>query len=138
MRTRLTIGQLAEQAGVPTSTVRYYERAHLLEPDDRTEGNYRVYSVDALERLRFIRVAQAAGFSLEDISILLGIRDGDTACCEDVEPLIERRLGDVRGRLKDLREVESHLKRLLEICRGTQQKDHCEALDRLTEDSSKL
>ena len=63
----LTIGQIAKAAGVPTSTVRYYERAGLLRPTSRTAANYRVYSAGDLERLRFIRAAQATGFQLEDV-----------------------------------------------------------------------
>ncbi len=132
-----TIGQLAAEAGVQTSTLRYYERANLLEPDGRTEGNYRFYSADALERVRFIRVAQAAGFRLDDIATLLNVRDGVTAPCRDVEHLIEHRLAEVRKRLKDLREVDRHLKGFLAVCRESGGKNHCEVLDQLTEQSSK-
>lgn len=137
MQNRFTIGQLAAEAGVPTSTLRYYERASLLHPDGRTEGNYRFYSAVALERVRFIRLAQAAGFSLEDVSILLSIRDGDPAPCEDVERLIEGRLAQVHERIKDLREAGRHLRELLEICRGSAEKHRCEVLERLSEQSAK-
>lgn len=136
MKDGLTIGQLADEAGVPTSTLRYYERAHLLEPSGRTEGNYRVYGPGAFQRVRFIRVAQAAGFSLEDITTLLKVRDGVTAPCEDVEYLIEHRLSEVRKRLKDLREIDRHLKGFLVMCRDSDEKDHCKVLDELTEKST--
>ena len=132
-----TIGQLASEAGVPTSTLRYYERADLLSPTGRTDGNYRVYDRSALERVRFIKVAQAAGFSLDDISALLGIRDDVTTPCENVEHLVEHRLGEVRTRLSDLREVERHLKIFLRKCRDSNEKSQCEVLDALTEESSK-
>lgn len=137
MQSNFTIGQLASEAGVKPSTLRYYERAKLLEPDGRTDGNYRIYSADALERVTFIRVAQSAGFSLDDIATLLGIRDGETSPCEEVEHLIEHRLTEVRDRLKDLREVDRHLKQFLAICRNTEQKDHCEVLDTLSQNSCK-
>jgi DNA-binding transcriptional MerR regulator len=135
MSDQFTIGQLAERVGVQTSTLRYYERAELLKPDGRTDGNYRVYSIDALERVRFIRVAQAAGFSLDDIAALLGIRDGTTTPCGEVEQLIDHRLTEVRARLKDLREIERHLKNFSSICRNTTEKDHCDVLEQLTQES---
>ena len=81
METIYTIGQLARAAGVPTSTVRYYERIGLVRPAGRTAGNYRVYGEEALECLRFIRAAQATGFALEDISALLNCRRDNTAVC---------------------------------------------------------
>jgi len=62
-----TIGALARAAEVPTTTVRYYERTGLLPPEGRSGGNYRSYSVRSLERLRFIRAAQANGFTLDDV-----------------------------------------------------------------------
>ncbi|MCI0657218.1 MAG: MerR family transcriptional regulator, partial [Acidobacteria bacterium] len=84
MKQRLTIGQLAKEAGVPTSTVRYYERSQILQPEGRTQGNYRIYGPGALERLRFIRAAQSHGFTLDDIESLFAFRDGGTAPCKEV------------------------------------------------------
>src|SRR6266849_1946834 len=78
---RYTIGRLAREAGVPAATVRYHERSRLHRPDGRTDGNYRIYGPEALERLRFIRAAQAIGLALEDITTLLDFRDGRTAPC---------------------------------------------------------
>ena len=61
-----TIGRLAKAADVPVSTVRYYEQRGLMEPDERTRSSYRIYSPEALRRLRFIRAAQSSGFTLKD------------------------------------------------------------------------
>ena len=71
----MTIGELARAANVPTSTIRFYERRGLLDPDARTQSNYRTYSARAAERLKFIRSAQATGFSLEDVADLLKLTD---------------------------------------------------------------
>ena len=131
-----TIGQLAKQGGVPTSTVRYYERIGLLHPHDRTGGNYRVYSDTALERLRFIRAAQATGFTLDDITALLNLRDGDTAPCQEVQTLIEERLADTAQRLKDLHHVQKVLKTSLQLCREAEASGRCHVIDDLTEVSS--
>src|SRR5438876_10899472 len=75
--TMMTIGQLAGAAGVATSTVRFYERAGLLRADHRSAGNYREYDEQSLERLRFIRSAQAVGLSLKDVVELLKLTRGD-------------------------------------------------------------
>jgi MerR family mercuric resistance operon transcriptional regulator len=115
-----TIGQLAKAAGVPTSTVRFYERTGLLHPDGRSGGNYRQYTQQALERLRFIRSAQATGFSLDDVRDLLKLTDSDKLPCDDIAALTRKRLEEVRTRLKELRRVERVLTESLEnCCRGT-------------------
>ncbi|MBI2923870.1 MAG: MerR family transcriptional regulator [Planctomycetes bacterium] len=128
-----TIGQLARAAGVPTSTLRYYERSKLLRPDGRTGGNYRVYGAAALERLRFIRAAQANGFTLDDVSALLGFRDGATARCKEVQRLIRDRLADLRKRMEQMREVESVLRSSLRMCRQFERTGRCQVLDSLGE-----
>jgi MerR family mercuric resistance operon transcriptional regulator len=117
---RYTIGQLARAVNVPTSTIRFYERTGLFKPDGRSDGNYRQYTEQALERLRFIRSAQATGFSLEDVRELLNLTDSDEAPCDDVVTLTKNRLDEVRHRLKELRHVERILARSLEnCCKGT-------------------
>ncbi len=83
-----TIGQLSKLADVPASTLRYYEQEELLVPEARTESNYRLYGVQSLEQLRFIKAAQASGFTLEDISTLLSIQRGRMEPCGEVETLI--------------------------------------------------
>ncbi|MBI4580033.1 MAG: MerR family transcriptional regulator, partial [Planctomycetes bacterium] len=101
-----TIGRLAEAAGVPTSTVRYYERRGLLTSEARSQGNYRLYGPAALERLRFVRSAQAAGFTLSDITLLLRFRDGDPAPYREVQGLITKRLTRVAEQIEQLKGVE--------------------------------
>lgn len=132
-----TISQLAKSAGVPTSTVRYYERAGLLRPTSRSGGNYRLYDDDALDRLRFIRAAQATGFTLDDVAALLE-QDLDTPdSCAQVRNLIERRLADVEQRMADLRLVEQVLTLALAKCRETDLDGPCQILDQLGHDAER-
>jgi len=126
-----TIGQLAKAAGVPTSTVRYYERRGLLRPQTRSAGNYRVYDENALERLNFMRAAQAAGFTLADIGVLLSYRDGDPAPCRKVQSLIKARLVHVAEQVAHLHTVDRVLRRWLKACRATQDSSKCNLLDGL-------
>jgi MerR family mercuric resistance operon transcriptional regulator len=125
-----TIGELAKAAGVPTSTLRYYERSGLLKPDYRTGGNYRGYTPATLDRLRFIRAAQATGFSLHDVEEMLQLTHSDEPPCKELIALMKNRLDDVRARVKALREVERTLAASLdECCKGG--RDWCAEIERL-------
>ncbi len=123
----MTIGALARRAGVATSTVRYYERAGLLRPGSRSAGNYRLYSADALRRLRFIRAAQATGFTLDDITQLLR-----PTSCRRVQQLIRDRLGAVEARMKELRHVRQVLRLSLEQCLQHEASGRCEVVAELS------
>jgi len=125
--TKLTIGELAKAAEVPTSTLRYYERAGILRPSGRSAGNYRVYSATELERLRFIRAAKATGFTLDDIRSLLR-----PAACGKVQGLIEQRLSDVSERLRELRHVQKVLRASLSECLEHEETGRCRVVDELT------
>ncbi len=126
-----TIGQLARAADVPTSTVRYYERRGLLRPDSRSEGNYRIYGGAALERLLFARSAQAAGFTLSNISALLRFRDGDAAPCQEVQTLITSRLDQVTEQMDHLEHVQRMLRKWLRVCREAERTGQCGVLEGL-------
>jgi MerR family mercuric resistance operon transcriptional regulator len=113
----LTIGQLADSAGVPTSTVRYYERSGLLKPDERSAGgNYRQYHARSVEKLKFIRSAQAVGLSLKEVADLLRLTDEETSPCDEVMAALRRRLDEVREKLKDLKRIERTLTAALDNC----------------------
>ncbi|MEN8183066.1 MAG: heavy metal-responsive transcriptional regulator [Myxococcota bacterium] len=124
---RFTIGEVAKAAGVPTSTVRYYERARLLRPSARTASNYRLYSKEDLGRLRFIRAAQATGFTLDDIRQLLR-----PAPCSKVQGLIEERLAQVAARIRDLQHVQRVLKSSLELCHAHEETGRCAVIETLS------
>ncbi|MFY9341687.1 MAG: MerR family transcriptional regulator [Planctomycetota bacterium] len=127
-----TIGRLSEAADVPISTVRYYEQRGLLRPEQRTASNYRVFGPVSLRRLRFIRIAQQSGFTLEDIGLLLRLRDGAAGdCCGEVKNLIEKRLEHITEQVRDLRRVHKVLQSTLEWCRNPRVKGRCQVLDDL-------
>ena len=124
------ISQLAKAADVPTTTVRYYERIGLVVPEDRSYGNYRLYGDESLQKLKFIRAAQAIGFTLDDVKALLG-DGGQCPCCGDVQHLIEDRLADIDRRLKDLRRVQRLLKAALKKCQQSNARAHCQVIEEL-------
>ena len=134
MSRQFTISQLAKAAGIPTTTVRYYERIGLVEPEDRSAGNYRLYGDGSLNKLKFIRAAQAIGFTLDDVKTLLG--DGrDHPCCGDVQQLIHDRLADIDFRLKELQHVQRILKRALRKCKEGNPRDACQVVANLEDRS---
>ncbi len=126
-----TIGQLARQADVPTSTVRYYERRGLLRPDSRSKGNYRVYGEAALEKLLFVRSAQAAGFTLGNIDALLEFRDDGSAPCKEVQDLIAERLDRVVEQIKHLKVVDRVLREWMQVCHEAERSGRCGVLEGL-------
>jgi MerR family copper efflux transcriptional regulator len=115
-----TISELAHAAGVPTTTVRYYERTGLLMPTARSGAGYRLYGAAALERLRFIRAAQTVGFALDDVGALLELEANESTLCQaEVAAILERRLAETEARLRDLKQVKAHLSAALTKCRSS-------------------
>jgi MerR family transcriptional regulator, copper efflux regulator len=105
----MKIGEIAGRAGVPAKTIRFWEEQGLLPAPARTMAGYRDYGPAILERLAFIRHAQAAGLTLEQIRQVLDIRDGGQPPCVHVTGLIARRLGEVEARLAELSRARDQL-----------------------------
>jgi MerR family transcriptional regulator, copper efflux regulator len=116
----MTIGAVAEAAGVNVATVRYYERRGILAEPRRTESGYRQYNASAVARIRFIRRAQELGFSLDEIGDLLALRVEDPAACGAVESVTRAKLADVESRMRELERLRGILKDLLASCRARQ------------------
>jgi DNA-binding transcriptional MerR regulator len=105
----MKIGEVAERSGVSAKTIRFWEAQHLLPAPARTAAGYRDYDPAILERLAFVRHAQAAGLTLEHIRQVLDIRDGGQPPCVHVAGLIARRLAEVEARLADLARARDQL-----------------------------
>ena len=90
----LTIGQIAAQAGVNTSAIRFYERTGVL-PEAERVGGQRRYDQTALTRLGVIEVAKRAGFSLDEVRVLLASTDAGTPAHEQLRLLAEQKLPEV-------------------------------------------
>jgi DNA-binding transcriptional MerR regulator len=103
------IGEIAGRSGVPAKTIRFWEDQHLLPAPARTTAGYREYDPAILERLAFIRHAQAAGLTLDAIRQVLDIRDDGRPPCAHVTGLITRRLAEVEARLAELARARDQL-----------------------------
>jgi MerR family copper efflux transcriptional regulator len=131
---RLTIGELARQAGVGVETVRYYQRRGLLPQPSRPARGYREYSVDVLAKLRLIRRTKALGLSLAEINQLLALRSRQRAGCGDLRALLSQRHVAMQLQVKDLQLKEKALADLLDLCPGGQTMASCAAMKRLEDD----
>lgn len=107
----MRISQLAQRVGVPTSTVRYYERVGLLGLPGRTASGYRNYDDDAAARLLFITRARRMGLTCEQITDLLPIWDGTNciAAQERVGQLIEDKRAEIAERIDELQRFAAQL-----------------------------
>jgi MerR family mercuric resistance operon transcriptional regulator len=114
MRGDLTIGRLAERAGVNVETIRYYQRRGLLDEPQKPMGGYRRYPFDAAKRIRFIKRAQALGFTLEEVGELLRI-DAASACAE-TRQLAAHKLALIEGKLAELTAMRDGLSVLISKC----------------------
>ena len=110
----LRIGQLAASAGVGIETIRYYQRRKLLGTPPKPYGSQRLYPAEYVDRLRFIKRAQALGFSLEDVAVLLQLNDGTGHV--RARGLATRRLGEIEARIADLTAIRGVLERLVREC----------------------
>ncbi len=116
----LTVGACAAAAGVNVETIRFYQRKGLLHEPRRSYGSIRRYGESDVARVKFVKSAQHLGFSLKEIAGLLRLEDGTH--CDEARGMAELKLDDVRSKLRDLRRMESVLKRLVADCcssRGT-------------------
>ena len=109
----LTIGKLATAGGVGVETIRFYQRRGLLETPTRGDG-IRRYGHDDIRRLRFIRQAQGAGFTLEKIKELLLLDASDDR--HRVRELAKERISALDAKIDELKQARDALKRLAHEC----------------------
>lgn len=127
----LRIGAVASAAGVGVQTLRYYERRGLLTAPRRTSAGYREYSVDAVRRVVFIRRAQAMGFTLDEIRVLLALRVREQRRCEPVKKSAEAARLRVREHLTALQRMDKVLGQLIHACDKRAVTDECPILSAL-------
>jgi len=109
----MRIGEAAETAGVPTQTIRFYERRGLLPAPRRGPNGYREYDASILTRLAFIRSGQAAGLTLVEVASILDLRRDGAVPCAHVHSLLLSKLEDIRNRQRELAVLEVELEGLI-------------------------
>ena len=114
----MRIGELARSTRVPTKTIRYYEEIGVLPQPERSPNGYRDYPEEAVDRLNFVRDAQATGLTLTEIASILDLRSHGEATCHHVIDLLERHLTALDRHLRILRQTRRHLVALTDRARS--------------------
>jgi MerR family mercuric resistance operon transcriptional regulator len=130
----LTIGRLAASAGVGIETIRYYRRRKLLGTPPKPSGGEWLYSTEHMDRLRFIKRAQALSFSLEDVAVLLQLNDGTGHA--RARALAQHRLDEIESRIADLAALEKLLERLVHDCEHSHRRIPCPVIATLLRDDT--
>lgn len=127
----LKIGEVAEGGGVNLQTIRYYEREGLLPEPPRTSSGYRMYSDDAVRRVRFIKRAQELGFSLKEIKELMALRFDSETSSVTVRERIQAKLSEVEDKMRALKAIKQALQRIACTCSGQGPVSECPILESL-------
>lgn len=105
----MKIGELGDSVGLTTKTIRYYESIGLVPEPDRTASGYRDYGDDAMERLEFVKQAQASGLTLAEIGSILEIKDAGGQSCEHTHQLLQRHLDALDIQIEAMRQQRHEL-----------------------------
>jgi len=129
--TSLTIGRLAQKAGINLETVRFYERKGLLPKPPRSTSGYRLFPTEAARRLRFIKRAQELGFSLSEILELLTLRLSPRTASTEILNRTDAKIADIEGKIKSLDSMRKSLLKLALSCDGCAPLSECPILESL-------
>ncbi len=129
----MNIGTVAQRAGLPAKTIRYYEEIGLIRPA-RDTNDYRAFSERDLHKLAFIGRARALGFSIEDCRGLLALYEDESRASADVRRIASEHLARIDAKIAELRAMRGTLSTLVEACAGDERPD-CPILSDLAEPS---
>jgi Cu(I)-responsive transcriptional regulator len=131
VKTLVTIGQAAKQTGLSAKMIRHYEDAGLLHEANRTDSGYRLYNSQQLQQLSFIKQARTLGFSIAQISSLLGLWRDPQRSSREVKQLAQVHLDEIKQKVAELQQMQKVLQQLADSCCGDDQ-PQCAILDGLT------
>jgi Cu(I)-responsive transcriptional regulator len=112
----MAIGGLSRKTGVKVPTIRYYESVGLLPQPPRSEGNRRLYSTEAVDRLRFIRHARELGFEMDAIREMLNLAEQPQRSCAKVDALAREHLHAITSRIERLTALKAEVEHMIKAC----------------------
>jgi len=115
---RITMGVLAREAGCKAETIRYYEKMGIMPEPPRSEGGHRLYSLDHVKRLIFIRSCRDLDFNIEQVKNMLGFIDETNHTCGEVKAMTLHHVKEIREKIKNLTRLEKTLKSMAGKCDG--------------------
>lgn len=128
----MKIGQLAGRASVHVETIRYYQRMGLLSKPGGVRGSVRRYGEEEFHRLRFIKRAQALGFSLDEVKLLLGLSIGEH--CAETRAIAKEKAKLVEQKIADLEAIRGALNKLIRACDAGGRRSDCPIIEKLCKD----
>lgn len=134
MDSKLTIGKIAAAAAVNVETIRFYQRRGLLTEPPKSQGGFRYYDESTIARVRFVKRAQALGFSLEEVMGLLALEQ--SSACGPTHDAAVRKLQLVEERITDLKRIRSTLKELVQQCEAGPAAVCCPIIESLGQSAS--
>lgn len=132
----MTIGEAAQRSGVSAKMIRHYEEAGLVSPC-RKDSGYRHYLPSEVQTLRFIRHARDLGFSIRQISELVGLWQDRKRPSKLVKALAQAQIIALEEKTRELMAMKASLEHLVDCCRGDDRPD-CPILDSLSDDDPLL
>ena len=126
----LNIGQAAERSGVSARMLRHYESLGLLSGVARTESGYRQYTEADIHSLRFIKRSRDLGFSMDEITELMGLWQNRRRASSSVKRIAEKHLAELEQRIADMQAMQRTLSKLVHCCQGDARPD-CPILEDL-------
>ncbi len=132
MASELTIGRVAKLAGVNVETIRYYQRRRLIAEPDKPHMGYRRYPSDIVKHIRFIKRAQALGFTLEEIAELLRLEEA--RACAETRALAAHKMELIDQKLTGLAAMRKALASLVQQCDRKQPAKGCPIIQVLEQD----
>lgn len=132
--TGLKISEVAEKSNVNIETVRYYEKRQLIPEPPRTRAGYRIFSLEDVDRIKFIKRSQKLGFTLNEIKQLISISDDKTQVnSEEVFQYSAQKIDEIEAQIKDLEKIKKTLQDLTVQCSGSRSSDgRCPIITSLT------
>lgn len=126
----VAIGEAARRAGVSARMLRHYESLGLLPHVARSESGYRQYSAADVHALRFIRRSRDLGFSIEEITTLLGLWQDQERTSASVKQIAQTHIDSLAQRIAAMQAMQRSLQSLVQCCHGDDRPD-CPILDDL-------
>ncbi len=127
----LKIGELAKRTACSVLTIRFYEKEGLIRKPKRTEKNYRLYTVEDVERIQFILNCRSLNMSLNEIRQLLAYKDHPQQNCSNVNALIDSHIGMIEENIRRQNQLIEQLSHLRSTCDGLCTIDQCGVLKNL-------
>ncbi|MCH4247038.1 MAG: Cd(II)/Pb(II)-responsive transcriptional regulator [Acinetobacter populi] len=127
----LKIGELSAKTSCSVLTIRFYEKEGLIPPPERNHGNYRLYSENYIDRLKFIVNCRALNMNLSEIKRLLSYKDMPTQNCSEVNKLIDSHIRNVQDNIRSQQKLIEELLEIRKTCDGSSTADKCGVLKNL-------